>query len=366
MWNDLKPAYRYPVLILGMLSLVTGVLAGIGRLGTQVPVFALEQIANHGVLMVPSFFGTVIGLERAVAIGQRWAYIAPLLTGIGGGAFLLGIAPGIALMLLISGSFVFLLASFQVLRIQQAAHNWMLVIAAICLFTGNIQLFDQNSINQVIYWWMAFLLLTIAGERLELSRLVIQDNRKRILLVLLSALPVIGIATSSVSGHQAGIIIFAAGNITIAIWLLLFDIARRTVLLSGLTRFTAISMLAGYVWLLISAVLLVGFEFEWNHISRDSVLHSFFLGFVFSMVIGHALIIFPAVTGLTIPYSSVLYLPLILLQLSLLLRISADLSDNMGLLKQSGIANGIAIAIFIATLLWRIANGFKPRTQHQV
>lgn len=71
MWGDLKPVYRFPILFLGMVSLIIGILAGIGRLGTLVPQVALQQVAHHGVLMIPAFFGTVIGLERAVAIGQR-------------------------------------------------------------------------------------------------------------------------------------------------------------------------------------------------------------------------------------------------------------------------------------------------------
>ncbi len=34
--------------------------------------------------MIAAFFGTVISLERAVAIGHGWAYSAPLAAGTGG------------------------------------------------------------------------------------------------------------------------------------------------------------------------------------------------------------------------------------------------------------------------------------------
>ncbi len=35
----------------------------------------------------------------------------------------------------------------------------------------------------------------------------------------------------------------------IALWLLRFDIARKTVRRTGLTRFIALNLLIGYVWL---------------------------------------------------------------------------------------------------------------------
>ncbi len=362
MWNDLKPAYRFPLLFLGMLSLVVGILAGIGRLGVMMPTLALDQMAYHGVLMVPAFFGTVIGLERAVAIGQRWAYIAPLLSGIGGGLLITGTSPGVALFLLLISSVIFILASLQVIRIQNAMHNWILVAGALSLVIGNLLLFNVLPINTVMLWWITFLLLTITGERLELSRLAIQGNKKRLLLAILCLLPVLGAVVNSTINAKAGMVIFSLGLGAIALWLLMFDIARRTVLLTGLTRFTAVCMLTGYVWLLISALLLTGFELGWNSFSRDAALHSFFLGFVFSMVIGHALIIFPAVTNLKIPYSPFLYLPLLVLQITLLLRIFASINANSSLLTQSGTGNGIALVLFILTLVQRIVAGLTQKT----
>jgi len=41
-------------------------------------------IAWHGALMASAFFGTLISLERAVALGRLWAYAAPLACGAGG------------------------------------------------------------------------------------------------------------------------------------------------------------------------------------------------------------------------------------------------------------------------------------------
>lgn len=360
MWSDLKSVYRFPILFLGMVSLVIGILAGIGRLGSPVPPIALQQVAHHGVLMIPAFFGTVIGLERAVAIGQRWAYLAPLLTGVGG-LLLLLTQPGLPLSLMAVGALIFLVASLKVLQIQSAVHNWILLGGALALLTGNLMLLGGTPVSEVLYWWIAFLVLTIAGERLELSRLVVQSRSRRLLLAMLAGVPLVGAVVRQVDA-EAGLLIFAGGLAGIGLWLLLFDIARRTVRLSGLTRFTAVCMLAGYAWLITSAALFIALQFGLGEVTRDAPLHSLFLGFVFSMVIGHALIIFPAVTQLKIPYSALFYAPLVLLQLSLLIRVVGGVSGQSSLLVGGGDLNGVALALFILTLVWSIARGQMRRS----
>lgn len=60
---------RLPFLMLGAVSLLTGLAAGLARLGWNLPSLAWADI--HGPLMVCGFFGTVIGLERAVALNRR-------------------------------------------------------------------------------------------------------------------------------------------------------------------------------------------------------------------------------------------------------------------------------------------------------
>ena len=87
---DLSPGGRLPLLFFGMLSLLGGVLAGLARLGWDVPAPAALAAGVHGPLMIAAFFGTVISLERAVAIGHGWAYSAPLAAGTGGLALLAG------------------------------------------------------------------------------------------------------------------------------------------------------------------------------------------------------------------------------------------------------------------------------------
>lgn len=60
---------RFPLMALGMLALLAGVWAGLLRLGWGLPLLRHTLPTAHGPLMVPGFLGTLISLERAVALG---------------------------------------------------------------------------------------------------------------------------------------------------------------------------------------------------------------------------------------------------------------------------------------------------------
>ncbi len=155
----------------------------------------------------------------------------------------------------------------------------------------------------------------------------------------------------------SGLVIFSAGLLALALWLLRFDIAWRNARLSGLPQFVAICLLSGYFWLAFAGLLGMGGGFEPGHEWRDSSLHAVGLGFVFAMVFGHAPIIFPAITRLKIPFHPVLYVPLLLLHGSLLTRVGANLLDDFAGRRLGGMANALTLALFIAILLARMFKG---------
>ncbi|MBM3556130.1 MAG: hypothetical protein FJX47_11325, partial [Alphaproteobacteria bacterium] len=66
---------RLPLLVLGFVGLAGGLYVGLARIGALEG--GLFPPALHGPLMVSGFFGTVIGLERAVALARLWAYAGP-------------------------------------------------------------------------------------------------------------------------------------------------------------------------------------------------------------------------------------------------------------------------------------------------
>jgi hypothetical protein len=130
-------------------------------------------------------------------------------------------------------------------------------------------------------------------------------------------------------------------------WLLRYDISRRTVRQSGLTRFTAACLLSGYVWLGIGGLLALRFGGVLAGPRYDAMLHSIFLGFVFAMIFGHAPIIFPAVLGLPIAFRSAFYVHLVLLHLSLALRIVGDLLLWLPARQWGGLLNVVVVLLFL-------------------
>jgi len=354
----MKLLVRLPMLFLGMCALCAGVLAGLARVGVAVPALAADQAGNHGALMISAFLGTVISLERAVALPRIWPYLAPLGAALGGLALLAGAPLWGAQTLFIVAGIVLTAASGLILRQQPATYTATLALGALSWLLGSIVWTATGAMIFAVPWWMAFLVLTIAGERLELARFLPTPAVARRLFVLIVAVTIIGLAWSA--GPVApGLPLFAAGLAALSLWLLRYDIARHTVRQDGLTRYIAVCLLAGYVWLAFGGLLGVAGGFSPGSPLRDAALHAVFLGFVFSMIFGHAPIIFPAVARVRIAYHPTFYLQLVLLHASLLARVVGDLGGLPALRQAAAIANGVALLVFVATILIGVVRGRK-------
>ncbi len=351
LFADVRPLARLPMLFLGMLSLLVGVLAGLARLGVAVPASAASQAGAHGALMIAAFFGTVISLERAVALARGWAYLAPLAAGLGGLSLLVAAPWPVAPLLLLGAAAIMTFGSTLIASRQPALFTIALALGAAAWLIGDLTWLLDGTISSAVPWWMAFLVITIAGERLELTRFLPTPlAAKRIFALILIVL--LASATLSLM-HPVGLQIFAAALLALAIWLLRYDIARRTVLQNGLTRFIAVCLLSGYAWLAWGALLGLAGAFAIGHPLRDAALHSILLGFVLSMVFGHAPIIFPAVAKVKIPYHPFFYVPLLLLYGSLLVRVAGDAPIR----ALAGIGNALALLLFVLTMLVSVVRG---------
>ena len=154
--------------------------------------------------------------------------------------------------------------------------------------------------------------------------------------------------TVSLGAQDAGGRLMGVGMLALALWLARNDIARHTIRLRGQTRFIALCLLAGYVWLAVAGVLWTTFGYAAAGPKYDATLHTVFLGFVISMVFGHELIILPAVLGVGIRFGSVFYAHLVLLHASLVLRLLGDAASTE-LWRWGGMLNVVAILLFMAT-----------------
>lgn len=351
--GDLPPALRLPLLLLGFVSLVFGVGAGLARLGWHLPLPAHETMLQHGPLMVSGFLGTVIGLERAVALGRRWAYCGPLLTGLGGVALLLGAPLTFAATAMVLGSAVLLTGLIEIVHRQSALFTVTMALGAASWLCGNLLWLFGAPVPEVVTLWANFLVLTIAGERLELSRfLPPSPNAKRIFAVILVLL----ITGSIIATRSTGAPVYGIGLLALASWLARQDIARRTVRETGLTRFIAVCLLSGYAWLAVGGLILLGGG-SLDGMAYDAVLHALLLGFVFSMIFGHAPLIVPSVMRIKLPYHWSLYLPLLVLHFSLVLRLGGDALAVPQLRSSGGLLNALALALFILLTISSVLRG---------
>lgn len=343
------------LMLMGMIALVTGMLAGLARLAVGVPPFAASQAGHHGALMIAGFLGTVIALERAAALaggGLRWPFLGPLAAGLGGLFLLVDLPLAVVHALFALAGLILTIGSTLLFFRQPAAHLATLALGAAAWLGGTLVWWIHGSLPDAVPWWIDFLLLTIAGERLELTRFLPTSRTARRLFVVTVAMLLSG--PLLVLWHeQAGSRLLAAGCIALALWLMRQDIARHTVKQRGLTRYIAACLLSGYAWLAIGGLLGLAGGFVPGSAWRDAALHAIFVGFVMAMIFGHVPIIFPAVAKLRIPYHPVLYLPLAPLHLSLLARTVGDLLAWPSLARTAAIGNALTLLLFALIVLAR-------------
>ncbi len=360
MKTNLAVRYRIPILMAGFISLMFGMYIGLTRLGWNFPLSSATQFALHGPLMVCGFLGTVISLERAVAIGERWAYSSPLASAAGTILLIAGVSSPVGAMFAVIASAILSVVSIKIFFRQRELFTFTLLIAALCWLLGCLLWLYGFSLAQVMPWWMGFLIITIVGERLELSRFMRPTYGSKILFVFALLLFLAGASFASL-GAWPDFHLLSASLIAMTLWLMRNDIVRHTIKQQGLTRYIAAALICGYVWLLVAGIIGLSLPQLNAGSSYDAFTHAIFLGFVFSMIFGHAPIIFPAITKVKIPYHPGFYLPLILLQASLLLRFSGDLLYMANLRKAGGILHAISIVLFILVLAASvIRNKNKP------
>ena len=345
---------RFPLLGFGMLALLTGIWAGIIRIGWPWPIPQPALPAAHGPLMICGFLGTVIGLERAIALAafteanQRrwWTYLGPLITALGAGALILGLPGLVGPFSMALGSLMLVVVFGVIVRIQPAIFTVTMAVGALFWLVGNSLWLMGWSLGWVVPWWGGFLVLTIAGERLELSRI-----RRLTGWANGMFLGSIGFYSGglllSLFDLGGGIRLAGIGMLALSIWLLRYDIARTTVKKEGLSRFMAVCLLVGYLWLGLAGLLSLTYGGVTAGFQFDALYHALFVGFVMSMIFAHAPIIFPAIIGKAIPFHTRFYLHLGLLHLSLILRLAGDLIPWLPARQWGGLLNGLALLLFL-------------------
>jgi len=347
---------------LGLLALLAGLWAALLLLGLDVPTLRTDFAEVHGPLMVLGFLGTLIALERAVAVNVPAGYAAPAAAGTGGMALILGL-PLVVGQLLLGAAGVGLLALYAVAARRQAAFHLAVMAAGAAAWVISVGLWLTGwDVGRLVPWLAGFLVLTIAGERLELSRVTRLTRIARASFATAAAIFAVGVLTA-ISAFTVGTRIAGAGLLALAGWLAVNDVARRTVRQRGLTRYMATCLLAGYGWLAVAGGLWLRFGMSSAGRAFDAELHAVFLGFVTGMVMAHAPVIVPAVFRAAVPYRRHFYAHLVLLHGSLLLRVvGGDLADNHAAWQLGGVLNEVALLCFLAVTVVAVRAGRRAST----
>ena len=348
---------RVPLLVVTMAGLMAGLVAGLARMGWNVPIGAGVG-AVHGPLLVFGVFTALIGIERAAAFEARWTYAGP------GAAVLTALAlvsgmPDVASVLAVAGATGMAALNVAIVRRQASTPTWLMLLASLVLVASAIAWATGAPVPLLVPSWIAFFALTISSERLEISRFV-SPPAWAVRALTLASLTLAVASVIAIASPRVALRITGSALVIVSAWLLRFDIARRLVRQTGLAQFTAVAVLSGSAWLGVAGLQIALTGLPVAGPLYDAALHAVFVGFVLTMVMAHAPIILPAIVGIAIPYHRVFFVPLALLQISLVVRVVADWSGAGAWRQWAGVANIGALLLFAASAFFSRFTKRKP------
>ncbi|MFP8777182.1 hypothetical protein [Hydrogenophaga sp. RWCD_12] len=336
--------------LMAIANLLSAVVGGLVRLGT-LPATNLgptgaQAIGGHGAVMMAGFFGALIALERVVAL--RHGLWVPVLAALGGwlgwgvgqwtAAGVLWVTSAAGLVWLYAWA-----GSHRAVSLPLAVE----ASGALALLVANAA-FTLGQPEAARIGWSAFLVLTIAGERRELTRLVKLPGWASKAFLGGWAGAVAAVLMALLRPDLAGMLWWITMAL-LAAWLLRWDVATRQWRANGWAGHTAICLLVGYVWLAMAAVLgLLGQTVAW---------HALWLGFVMAMVFGHAPIMLPTLAGWRPEPTRWALLPLSLLGASLALRVASAVTAWPTGLMLAGAGHALAFVLFGAVMVRAVRRG---------
>jgi hypothetical protein len=335
--------FRLPFLFLAMLCLLVGLWSGLTRIGWDLGLLPLTM--HHGAIMVGGFLGTLISLEKIIPLKRKSLFAIPVVSAASMLFFALN-EPLISFYCLVLAS-AGLCAVFVYYQLKEKNLIYLLMAGgSICWLIGNIALISKRFYPAAFPWWLAFALLIIVSERLELMKFLPITKRHKLTLVLLLMLYLAGIMFPF---HGPGNIISGAALVAVSLWLLRNDIIGIALHKKDLPKFVAVALMCGYIGMMFAGVLSIAFRDQ--PYAYDAVVHTFFLGFVFSMIFAHGPIILPGVLGISFkPYHPLLYVWLFFLHLSWVMRLAGDLVLSTETRKLSAMMSATTIFCYFLTM----------------
>ncbi|GEM_PF-1158082 len=215
---------------------------------------------------------------------------------------------------------------------------------------------------------MLFPILFILGERVELSRFV-SGNLERYGKYVLSLGILVVLLTVMLANFQFSMnlsmmislvtfaLLFVAGGLTMFLEAKnLIHVSRST---SPLQKYVSKHVMVAYAWLMVGCAFGVAYSIQAPGFIYDAVIHSLMVGYVGSMLLAHGPVILPTVTGRKINQSTLTLIPLILILVSNVFRISGDFQLGGVIQAIVSFASGIsgwlvlvAVLVFLRSLVF--------------
>ncbi len=339
-------------LVFAGVGLLSALYAGLIRLGAIAPSALTLDGGLHGPLIINAFLGTLISLERTAALEKKWALTGPLFFAAAVAAMLfMDIYLGAWLFTI--GAFAMFFTLLYVFYLQPKVYHLIMALGGLSLFIGNLFFLNGSPVFELVAWWMGFPILTIFGERLELNRIMRPPKNAQYLFASFNLLWIAGALLMHFS-RTHGMHLLMLSLISSSLWLLKYDIARKTVKSVQWTKYSAYCLLSGYFWLFAAGVSGLIYGLPSAGPVYDALLHMVFVGFVFSMIFAHASVIIPSLSGKIIPWSPYFYIPLGLLHLTLGTRIFGDFMNFHTIRVWGAWGNVVAILLFLGGVLVRL------------
>jgi hypothetical protein len=247
---------------------------------------------------------------------------------------------------------------------QQSAALLAQATRAFCWYTATLLWLAGFSVGEIVPWMVAFVVATIAGERLELAHVALAaPTAQRWFLAALDGL-VAGAAAATVWPRT-----WVPRCSAWRCWRSPPGSPSSTspgtpCVVPDCPGYVAAGLLTGYAWLALAGLLRAGVGPAGTGARYDATLHAVFLGFTLSMIFVHALMILPAVLRRPPPYRPVLYLPLALLHASLMVRVVVgDGAAVEPVWRWSGVAKVTSVLLFIGCAAALSAQVRRARVQ---
>jgi len=331
------------------LGLLSGLYAGLVKLGFTGVINLSIPGGLHGPLMINAFLGTLISLERAAALEKKWTLAGPSLMAVSV-LLTLFVELQYGVWLFTAGSLAVATTLLYICYIQLKIYHVIMAMGGISLLAGNLLFILGAPVFEIVIWWMGFPVLTIFGERLELNRIMRPPKKAQWAFLGFIFIWILGIILMHFTRTHGWHLVMIS-TLATALWLMKYDIARKTIKSVQWTKYSAWCLLSGYVWLVLTGIFGLIYGLPAAGPIYDALIHMVFVGFVFSMIFAHASVIIPSLSGKVIPWNRYFYLPFFLLHGSLIIRIAGDFLGFYSIRSIGSWINVLAILMFLGGVL---------------